>query len=159
MDVHVGREHRKPTVFGLVLLAALLAAGMNYVALNKYIEWKSETTRCGENLAERALNSVGHSALAVVAKKAQEELAPNQLWDRSVTVDGRTILSSFHLKQPISDMAAFQRYVSQRQKGLIEIYCASGSFFRTVKATEIDTFYSSTGEWLTSNSVGRTDCP
>src|SRR5262249_20342404 len=31
--------------------------------------------------------------------------------------------------------------------------------FRTVKATEIDTFYSSTGEWLASNSVGPTDCP
>jgi hypothetical protein len=99
------------------------------------------------------------SALALVAKRAQNELDPNQLWDRSITVDGRTILSSYRLKQPISDMAEFQRFVSQRQKGLLEIYCASGSFFSTVKATEIDTFYSSTGEWLASNSVGPTDCP
>jgi hypothetical protein len=152
-------KHRRQTVFGLVLLAALLATGVNYVALKKYFDWKYETTRCSENLAERALSSTGDSALALVAKRAQNELDPNQLWDRSITVDGRTILSSYRLKQPISDMAEFQRFVNQRQKGLLEIYCASGSFFSTVKATEIDTFYSSTGEWLASNSVGPTDCP
>ena len=99
-------KHRRQTVFGLVLLAALLATGVNYVALKKYFDWKYETTRCSENLAERALSSTGDSALALVAKRAQNELDPNQLWDRSI--------SSYRLKQPISDMAEFQRFVSQR---------------------------------------------
>ena len=49
-------KQRNQTVFGLVLLAALLATGANYVALKKYFDWKYDTTRCNdpEFLAERS---------------------------------------------------------------------------------------------------------
>jgi len=143
-----------------VLLAALVATGANFLSLRTFFEWNFKNSGCEKNLAERGFDPVAESALKEFALKLDTSKKDNTTWDVSVRAEGRTLIYAFRLKRPIVDMGAFNSFVSQRQKEVLEGHCSdAGWFLRSAKATETHTYYSFEGERLTSFSIGPADCP
>jgi hypothetical protein len=156
-------DRRRPMVFGLVLLAALVTAAADYVSLVAYGRWKIEQSSCAEKtqLATLGLNRAAESALKEMARGVQEGLEYNEVEDVSVMAEGHTLTYTHHFKRPWPDQGAFYRWESEYQKDLLDGHCSNDEHFvfRIVKATETHTFYSSGGERLTSFSIGPADCP
>ena len=156
-------NRRKSVVFGIVLLAALVATAANVVSLKAYFNWNYENSDCGEKrLGEIAMDRLGELALKEFARamEASTEVKDNVVWDISVRAEGRTLSYTYRFKKPIN-LGAFPSFVSERQKDLIKEHCSEDDDFvlRSVKATETHTFYSSGGERLTSFSISPADCP
>ena len=159
-------DRRKSVVFGMVLLAALVATGASFLSLKAYIKWNYANSGCEEKLLARGLNRTAESALKETAQdirgylQADPEMKNNELWDISVGAEGRTLSYTYRLKRPIVDMEPFHRLVSGQQKDFYEGRCSEdNSFLISIKAMETHTFYSSEGERLTSYSIDRADCP
>ena len=153
-------DRRKSVVFGMVLLAALVATVANFFSLRTYFEWNFENSGCEKNLAGLGLDRMAESALKYFARELETKKGDNNTWDVSVRAEGRTLIYAFRLKRPIVDMGAFNSFVSQRQKEVLQGHCSdAGGFLRNAKATETHTYYSSEGERLISFSVGPADCP
>ena len=73
--------------------------------------------------------------------------------------DGRALIYTYRLK-PVATDDGFYRAQGAIQKQLLELYCSRKYWNeRDLEVTEIQTFYSSPGEWLTSFSIGPKDCP
>ena len=158
-------DRRKGAVFGLVILAALVTAAVDWFGLREIIRWTEKNSSCEEDtLVAAGLYHTGESALKDLARKLQaaantvaKDDAP---YDVSVRAEGRTLMYTFHLKKPIFDMAGFNRYVNKRQKELFDDRCSDDNKFMIhVKAIETHTYYSAEGERLTSFSIDRSGCP
>lgn len=154
-------DRRKAVVFSLVLLAALLATGANYLSLKTYFHWKEERTSCQEKLVGLGFDRVGESALKDFARgvQASPEVKDNVLWDISVQAEGRTLSYTYRFKRPV--MGAFDSFVRQRQMDLLKTHCSEDDDFvlKLVKATETHTYYGPDGERLTGFSISPADCP
>jgi hypothetical protein len=158
-------DRRKKLVFGLVLLAALLATIANVAALMAYFRWMEEGSSCQKTVVEAGLNRVAESALKKTAQDLQAHLqaqpkTKEDVWDISIGAEGRTLSWIHRAKGPIVDMDGFHRFVSEMQKDLFKGRCSEDdSFFISIRAIETHTFYSDQGERLTSFSIDRADCP
>lgn len=86
-------ERRKPLVFGMVLLAALITTGTNYLSLIAYGRWKIEHSSCAEEtqLATLGLNRAAESALKEMARGVQAGVKDNEVYDVSVGAEGHTL--------------------------------------------------------------------
>ena len=97
-------DRRKSVVFGMVLLAALVATGANVLSLKAYFKWNYENSDCGEKrLGEIAMDRLGESALKEFARamEASTEVKDNDVWDISVRAEGRTLSYTYRFKKPI----------------------------------------------------------
>jgi hypothetical protein len=61
--------------------------------------------------------------------QASEAAADNKIYDVSVRVEGRTLVYTYHSKEPIADLAAFYRGIGLQQKQVLENYCAGDNNF------------------------------
>jgi hypothetical protein len=151
-------DRRKGVIFGLVLLAAFVATAATALSLGVYLTRKIENSSCQENLTDRTLNRVGESMLKRFA--SDMEVAPgikdNAVFAISISAQGRTVNWIYRFKAPVN-LSEFYRANSQQQKGLYEARC-SKSLLSVLKAQETHTFYSSSGERLTSFSIDSADC-
>jgi hypothetical protein len=158
-------DRRKWVVFGMVLLAALVATGANIVSLKAYFEWNLEKSGCGEQVAsgQLGLDLTAESALKEFARGVDADMSKpsHTFWNLSVRAEGRTLIFNYRANWPILDMRVFHSWVSERQKQALERYCSEdgGKFLRSVKAVETHRYFSSLGERLTSFSIGPADCP
>jgi hypothetical protein len=150
-------DRRKSAVLATVLLAALVATGANIAALKAYREWNFHNSACVEKFEELAADRTAESQLKRLAADLNDDK-----WDLSWRAEGRVLSYIWRSKKPIVDMAAFHRWVAQNQKDALQRYCSSdgGRYLREmVRATEIQIFYGSEGERLTSFSIAPADCP
>jgi hypothetical protein len=155
-------DRRKSVVFGLVLLAALVTTMVEYRSLKAYANWSSRTSDCwkAEKVVTLGWDRYGESALKEMARGVQADAPKNELWELSVTAEGRTLLYTYHFKRPWPDAAAFHRWLDEYQKGWFTSHCSNRDDFvvAKIKATETHAFYSSNGERLTSFSISPADC-
>jgi hypothetical protein len=154
-------DRRKSVVFGVVLMAAVVATSVNIVSLQAYFEWKVDDSGCGERIAKGGigLDPVAESALKKLASdltEDQKEKNEDRVWSISFRAEGQI----WQAKTAIPDMDFFHRWLAQYQKESLEEYCSSDSsrFFRRTKTTRTFTFYSLGGERLTSFSISPADC-
>jgi hypothetical protein len=143
----------------VVLLAALIATGVSYLSWSTFLRWNPANWVCNEDyLFNAGLDRVAKSYLSDFARGQN---LSNNFWDVSVRVgDGRTLIFNFRLKKPVVDMTQFQKFVDLRRQQLREAYCGGDlPTLASVKATQINVYYSSEGQWLTSHAVGPIDCP
>ena len=157
-------DRRKPIVFGMVLLAALVATGATYLSLAYYLDWNFKRSGCEKTLTEVGLDRVAASALQDIAegiaRQHEASKKENDAYDVSIRAEGRTLIYTYRVKQPIVDRGAFFRSVGVHQKAVLDDYCSedNSSLWKHLKATMTQTYYSSEGEWLTSFSIGPGDC-
>jgi hypothetical protein len=152
-------DRRKPVVFGVVLLAALVATGANILSHRAYFAWNYENSGCEENLAKRAFDRVAEPVLKKFAADLDRASKDDDLWDVSVRAEGRMLLYTYRFKKPIN-MEAFPLFVSRNQEDALQVHCSdAGWYLRSAKATETHTYYNFKGERLTSFSIGPADCP
>ena len=155
-------DRRKPVVFGLALLAAPLATGANFFALKSYFNWHQQNSSCEKTLAQRGIERTAESALKDFASKmnGNNNNEGEDNWVVSYRAEGRTL---FHIYRPAGPgviLPGFRDGVAQIEKDALKRYCSEGGeFFRILKATETQIFYSFEGERITSFSVGPADCP
>jgi hypothetical protein len=156
-------NRRKPIVLGVVLLAALVATGVNFLSLKTYLDWNVGNSSCTEQTAsgKLSLSRMAESALKEMAQGINAEAEANDIFDVSVGAEGRTLSYTYRFKRPWPNPGAFYRWESEYQKTVLDSHCSDDEDFvlRLVKATETHTFYSSVGERLTSFSISPGDCP
>jgi len=142
----------------MVLLAALLATGSTYLSAGVYLARKVQATACQENLADRAIDRAGESALKEFARAVQASslVKDNPTWDISIRAEGRTVSYTYRFKGPVDP--EFKNSMGEFRKPFIKGYCAN-AIQKAAKGTETHTFYNPQGEWLTSFSIGPDDCP
>ena len=147
-------DHRKSIVFGIVLLAALVATGANILSLRAYFSWKLENSDCGKKLGQIAMDRLGASALKEMARGVQASVKDNEVYDVSVGAEGA------HNQLRLSVQAAVaQSWSIFSMAGWIPCSDDEDFVLRIVKATETHTFYNSKGEWMTSFTISPADCP
>ena len=134
----VGR--RKPAVFGMVLLAALLATGANILGLKVYFE-SSYDPSCEKEMEQLAVDRTAELALKEFARAVDSNISKpshHAFWNLSVRAEGRTLIFNHRANWPILDMNRFHTLVSERQKQALERYCSEkgGQFLRSIKAIE-----------------------
>ncbi|MGH9547879.1 MAG: hypothetical protein ACRD3W_00840 [Terriglobales bacterium] len=153
-------KRHKLLVFGLVLLAAVLATGAIWLATSTYVQWSSDNSDCSRDLVARGFQSYGPSALKAMAQYIQEGAKDNPIWQISVQTEGRNIRYTYRYKRPI-DIASFEAYVSQHQKDLLNSHCSQEDdlVIKVLKGTETHTYYNPDGERLMSFSISPADCP
>jgi hypothetical protein len=155
-------DRRKWIVFGSVLLAAVIATGVNWASLFSYLNWSAENLSCQNTLAEAGLNRAAESVLKEFARgiETSPSAKNSNVWDVSVRAEGRTVSYTYRFKRPIAD-ADFYRATREHQKIALDSHCSDNEdfIFKIMKATETHTFYSSGGQRLTSFSIGPADCP
>ena len=88
----------------MVLLAALLATGSTYLSAGVYLARKVQATACQENLADRAIDRAGESALKEFARAVQASslVKDNPTWDISIRAEGRTVSYTYRFKGPVT---------------------------------------------------------
>jgi hypothetical protein len=155
-------DRRKPAVFSIVLLAALVATGANYLLLKGYLNWNLENSRCEEKVAALSADRMAESALKGFALDMQSWLETsnaNRPWNVSARAEGRALIYTYRLKEPIVDFGLFESGINSNHKAALE-QCSGkfGLLLRTYNATATHTFYSSEGEWLTSFTISPADC-
>jgi hypothetical protein len=154
-------DRRKRSVFGVVLLAALLATGAHIASMRAYFAWNYENSNCKENLLERGFDRVAEPVLKKFAADLDKgaKAISDDFWDVSVQAEGRALLYSYRFKKPFN-LAAFPLFVSGREKDALQAHCLdAGWFLRTARGTETHIYYDFRGERLTSFSIGPADCP
>jgi len=162
----VAVDRRKPIVFGMVFLAALVATSANYLSFRAYLDWKSENSSCAKQTAsgQPALDLVAESALKEIARDIEQHVKASNTeswsYDVSVRAEGRNLIYTYHSKKPIVDLEAFYRATSLHQKQVLEDYCSGDKdFVRDIaRAIISQTYYGSNGERLTGFSIGPADC-
>jgi hypothetical protein len=157
----VGR--RKGLVFCLVLLAAVIATGVNSASLIGYLSWRVKNSSCQNTLVEAGFDRAAESALKEFARGMNQNDPTNMhnwLMDVSVGAEGRTLNYSYRFKRPWPNSAAFYSWLSEYQKTVLTSHCSNDDDFvlRYAKATETHTFYSSEGVRLTSFSIAPGNC-
>lgn len=156
-------ERRKVVVFSLVLLAALVATGVNALSASVYLNWKIDNSSCREKLPKLGADRVAESALKNFAGEMQAYLETRNLnddvWNISVRAEGRSLIYTYRLKGPIADAGLFQSGMKANQKAAFEAHCFKNPFFRIMNVTQTHTFYSAEGKWLWSFSISPADCP
>src|SRR4029077_13902102 len=123
------------TVFGMVCLAALVATAANVLLVRTYLNWKTETSSCTEQLAkgELGLDRRAESVLKAFAA-TNNNVGSNEWWDFSVRAEGHALLMDYRFKRPM-DTNDFNARVVGLQKIMREAYCAEGSWLlRSLKA-------------------------
>jgi hypothetical protein len=152
-------DRRKPVVFGMVLLAALISTGAILQSLEYYLAWNYENSGCrADEMIERAKGRMAESLVKQKAQELQTELdKTNGVWSVSVRAEGRALIYTYRFKEPIDE--GFYRRNSVMQKQLLDWYCSRKYWAeRDFKVTESHTLYSSKGERLISFSIGPADC-
>jgi len=146
-------------VFGMVLLAALVTTGGDFLSLVAYGKWKIEHSSCSEQIAsgKPALNRAAESVLKIFAR-GLEGADQSELWDASIRAEGRTLIFIHRFKMPMVNMDSFNRGAAIEQRAKLDMYC-SNNFLKIIKPLLTETIYSSEGERLTSFSIGPADCP
>jgi hypothetical protein len=156
-------DRRKPMIFGVVVLAAILATAVNYFTFKAYFDWNSAHRSCKDDKIEAlADDRIAESALKEIARGGQEpkpQSGESGVWDASIRAEGHTLIFTYKFKRPIVDMADFYRWVSQRQQSSLKDHCSDpGDDLKLFKAMETHTFFSVEGERLTSFSISPADC-
>ena len=153
-------DRRKPAVFGLVFLAALLATGANYFALKGYFQWHEKNSDCQKMLAERGIDRTAELLLKQMAVELNSGVPTTAGWDLSHRAEGRILFWIFRAKKPIADVDKFHRGVNQTQKDVHQGYCFDDDYqvFRIIKSTQTYIYYNVEGDRLTSFSIGPADC-
>ena len=105
-------DHRKSVVFGIVLLAALVATGANILSLRTYFSWKLENSDCGKKLGQIAMDRLGASALKEMARGVQASVKDNEVYDVSVGAEGHTISYAYRFKRPWPNPGAFSQWLA-----------------------------------------------
>jgi hypothetical protein len=86
-------DRRKSVVFGMVLLAALVATGASFLSLKAYIKWNYANSGCDEKLFALGLNRTAESQLKELARSVQDGLQADpekkDFWDISIGAEGR----------------------------------------------------------------------
>ena len=153
---------RKSAVFGMVLLAALIATGANIASLKAYLEWNPDNSFCQDRLLKGQIgfDRVAESALKKFAADLNDDKEDYDSWDVTYRAEGRVLIHTYRSKKPLVGIEAFHRTMAQLQKDALERYCSNEQrFLRDAKATQTYTYYSVEGERLTSFSIGPADCP
>jgi hypothetical protein len=152
----VAVNHRRLLVFGLVVLAALVATGANVFLLKTYINWEYENSDCETKLTKIAVDRTAESQLK---KVAGERTLDDDLWHVSAHAEGHSLIFEHHFKKPV-DPTGFSRLLAVLQQTSINVECndQSGSLKR-LSATQTFIFYSVDGQRLTSFSTTPADCP
>jgi hypothetical protein len=117
-------DRRKPMVFGMVLLAALVTTGGDFLSLVAYGKWKIEHSSCSEQIAsgKPALNRAAESVLKIFAR-GLEGADQSELWDASIRAEGRTLIFIHRFKIPMVNMDAFNRGAAIEQRAKLDMYC------------------------------------
>jgi hypothetical protein len=154
-------DRRKSVVFGLVLMAALLATGVNIASLKAYLDWNSANSSCEERGYELGLERVAESLLQNMARDLEAlQKDKKRIWDLSAKAEGRVFIMKYRFKRPVADLGEFYRGVARYQMHSLKGYCSGdGWLLRDAKASLTHIFYSPEGERLTSFSIGPADCP
>ena len=160
-------ERRKPVVFGMVLLAALMSTGAIVQSLGSYLAWSFEQSRCkADEMAERAKDRMTKLLAKQRAQELQAELDKSNLdkasvWGVSVQAEGRGLNYTYRFKKPMpTDEGFVYRANGLMQKQLLSDYCSRKWWTeRDFKVTETHTVYSSEGERLISFSISPANCP
>jgi hypothetical protein len=156
-------EDRKWVVFSMV--AALVAVGANYRSLKSYFKWNLENSGCQEKLPALHPDRVAESAVKKFAQETQawlETTNAQRPWNVSARAEGRAIIYTFRLKEPITDQKLFISGMKANELETFESHCfknPAATFFRIMKVTQAHTVYSSEGKWLWSFTVSPADCP
>jgi hypothetical protein len=94
-------DRRKSVVFGMVLLAALVATCANIISLRAYLR-KAENSRCLEQTAtgQLTVDRVAESGLKELARRIQAspEVKDNVVWDISVRAQGHTLSYTYRVE-------------------------------------------------------------
>jgi hypothetical protein len=140
----VAVDRRKPMVFGVVVLAAILATVANYFTVKAYFHWKGAHTSCKDDKIQALGDDrFAESALKEIARTAQKEIA-------RITAQKEIARE----ETPIVDMVDFYHWVAQRQQSDLKDHCSAPyDDLKAFKAMETHTFYSVEGERLTSYSI------
>jgi hypothetical protein len=156
-------KRRKPVVFGMVLLAALISTAAIVQSLEYYLAWNYENSGCrADEMIERGKDRMAESLVKQKAQELQTELDKlNGVWSVSVRAEGRALIYTYRYKEPIqTDEGFYYRASSVMQKQLVGDYCSRKWWAqRDFKVTETHIVYSSKGERLISFSISPADCP
>ena len=147
-------------VVGMVCLAAVAATAANALSVWAYLDCKTATSSCTEQLAKGqfGLGRRAESMLKAFARDTENDLNNNELWDVSVRAEGRSLLFSNRFRKPM-DTNYFNSRLNGLQKIMRDAYCAEDNWLlRRLKATETFTYYSPDGERLTGFSIAPADC-
>jgi hypothetical protein len=117
-------DRRKPAVFGVVLLAALVATGATYFSLFAYLDRNLKTSGCADNLDKLGLERMAESALKNFAAGINDD-EDDSTWDVSYRAEGRVLFCTWRSKQPLTNMEGFHRAVRKIQTNALEMYCAN----------------------------------
>jgi len=149
-------NHRKPLVFGLVLLAALLSTAGTFLSLKRYLAWNEANSDCATKAVVIANDRTAESQLK---KFAQGTTQDNDWWRVSTHTDGRSLIYETHFKKPV-DPTTFSGALAIIQKTALKVECdeQSGNLKR-LKAIQTHTFYGVDGQRLASFAVTPADCP
>jgi hypothetical protein len=156
-------DRRKPIVFGVVLLAAMIAAGATIRSLGYYMNWNAANSGCFENqlLVERGKDLIAASLVKEHAQALQAELDKTVAgWNVLVRAEGRSLFYTYRFKKPVAVDERFYSANSTMQKILLGDYCSQKYWKeRDLRVTETHTLYSSEGQRLMSFSISPGDCP
>ena len=96
--------------------------------MRTYLNWKTETSSCTEQLAKGELGLDRRAELLLKAFAAtNNNVGSNEWWDFSVRAEGHALLMDYRFKRPM-DTNDFNARVGGLQKIMSEAYCAEGSW-------------------------------
>jgi hypothetical protein len=122
-------DRRKSAVFGMVLMA-LMGTGVNIASLKAYLDWNSANSSCGERAYELGLERVAESMLKGMARDVEAlQKDKKHVWNLSTQADGRVFTMKYRFKEPVADLAEFNRWVARYQTDRLKGYCPAAAGF------------------------------